>query len=63
MKVDQYKVTISFDLALLSGQERAERVVLELNGIFHDVIKTWVRDRSVIASPVKTTLDEIKTHV
>jgi hypothetical protein len=60
MKVDQYKVTLTFDLAILSGQERSERVVLELNGIFHDVIKTWVRDRQAIASPPSTTIEGIE---
>lgn len=57
MKIDQYKVTVTFDLAMLSGQDRSERVVLELNGIFHDMVKLWAKDKAAIASPTKTTLE------
>ena len=62
MKIDQYKVTITFDLAMLSGQDRSERVVLELNGLFHDMVKAWVKDRSAIASPTQTTLEGIENQ-
>lgn len=57
MKIDKYKVTVEFDLAILSGVERSEWTVLEINQLFHDMVKLWAKDKSVIVTPTKTTLD------
>ena len=57
MKIDKYKVTVEFDLAILSGVERSERTVMEINQLFHDTVKAWAKDKSVIVTPTKTTFD------
>lgn len=57
MKIDKYKVTVQFDLAILSGVERSERTVLEINELFNGAVKAWAKDKQVIVTPTKTTLD------
>jgi hypothetical protein len=57
MKIEQYEVTVKFDLAVLQGHDRAERVALELNQLFHEMVKVWSKDKQAIVSPTKTTLD------
>jgi len=60
MNVDKYKVTVEFDLAVLRGDEREERILMELNGLFHELVKTWAKDKSVIVTPTKTSLDMVE---
>lgn len=57
MKIDQYEVTVKFDLAVMQGHEDADRVALELNKLFHEIVKAWARDRAVMASPTRTTVE------
>lgn len=59
MKIDQYKVTVEFDLAMMQGGERVERTTLELNQLFHDMVKAWARDKPAMTSSTRTTLDQI----
>ena len=57
MKINQYEVTVKFDLAAIQGQDRPERLVLELNQIFHETVRIWSKDKQVIVSPTKTELN------
>jgi hypothetical protein len=57
MKIDKYKVVVEFDLAVMQGFERSDRVALELNGLFNELVKTYVKDKQMMASTTKTSLD------
>lgn len=56
MKIVQYEVSVGFDLAAIEGSVDAHRLALELNGIFHNLVKTWVRDKQAMASSTRTTI-------
>jgi hypothetical protein len=61
MKIDKYKVIVEFDLAVLSGVDRSERIVGDLNQLFHDMVKLWAKDKQAIVTATKTTLDGEQT--
>ena len=56
MKIVQYAVEVGFDLAVLEGSADADRLALELNGLFHDMVKAWVKDIDAMASSTQTTV-------
>lgn len=57
MKIDKYKITVQFELAILSDVEKPEWTTLEINQLFHDTVKAWSKDKQVIVTPTTTTLD------
>ena len=56
MEINKYKVRVDFDLALMQGRKEEDRLVSELNQLFHDTVKLWAKDHEVLATPTRTTL-------
>lgn len=61
MKIEQFKITVEFDVARESVGSRADHdsLAITLNGIFNDVVKTWVREKRCMASTTKTTVEHV----
>lgn len=56
MIIQQYEVTVEFELAVIAGHERSERLSLELNQLFNDMVRAWAKDKSAMVTTTKTTL-------
>ena len=56
MEINKYKVRVDFDLALMQGRKEEDRLVSELNLLFHETVKLWAKDHEVLATPTRTTL-------
>lgn len=60
MKIKQQNVTVTFDIGSFADDKRYDRLALDFAGIFDDVLKTWARDKSVMASKPVVFVAEIK---
>lgn len=59
MKINKYKVRVDFDVAVVSGGMNAEKLMSELNVLFHEMVKAWVKDNQALATPTRTTVEGI----
>jgi len=57
MVINKYRVTISFDMAMMEGRSDPDKVCLELNHLFHEMVKQWAKDKEALVTPTRTMLD------
>lgn len=58
MQINKYKVNVEFDMAMVQGVMNSEKLVSELNMLFHDMVKLWAKDHQALATPTRTFLEE-----
>jgi hypothetical protein len=65
VNIDQFKITVEFDIARESVGTHADHdsLAITLNGLFNDVVKNWTREKRCMASTTKTTVECISAPV
>lgn len=57
MEINKYKVRVDFQIAMMQGFMNDDKLVSELNLLFHDTVKLWAKDHGALATPTRTLLE------
>ena len=57
MQINKYKVRVDFEVAVMSGVMNGDKLVSDLNILFHDMVKAWAKDHQALVTPTRTTLE------